>query len=112
MKLNTKEKDYMGPMAYNNELALFILQNGKLASNELPLEISKKEKTWCKNISILHVPSNKVSAYSCYCNIKTKQITIFNGFIQEPIEDDLSDIMWVYDSVKTKIGKFTDKKQK
>lgn len=110
MKLNIGEKDYMGPMAYNSQLADFISINGKLASKELPLELDKNEKIWCKDISILHIPSNKVSAYSCYCNFSTKQITIFNGFFQEPIEEDLSNIKWIYDSKKTKIGKFSDKK--
>jgi len=109
MKLNTDKKDYLGPMAYNNELADYIRKNGKLASEELPLELDKNERIWGKDIEILHIPSNKVNAYSCYCNLGTNKITIFNGFYQEPIEEDLKNIKWIYSSKKTKIGTYRDK---
>lgn len=111
MFLNIKEEDYLGPMAYNNKLAEYINKNGKLASEELPLIQDIKNPIWCKDINILHVPSNKVNLYSCYCDFETKKITIFNGFFQKEIEDPLENIKWVYSSEKTMIGRYSDEKQ-
>jgi len=98
--LNVSKDDPMGPLMYNDKIKSLILEKGILASERMPLEEDPKHSDgikWGKDITFLHIPSGKISAYSAYARIESSEITIFNGFVQQNANLDKKDIKWMYD---------------
>lgn len=51
---------------------------------------------WSKDLHVLHIPTGRVNAYSCYYELTRGSLTIFNGFYQEPLEHPLEEFKYIY----------------
>ncbi len=115
LKLNIERWNYLGLMAYNKDIKAFIEKNGKPLLKNYKWEMGKKFPNTSKHLTLLHIPSGKISTYKMYYwDIRNdkKGIVGFDGFGDSLISNPYEEFLWVYDddldynTIKTKSTSF------
>ncbi len=114
--LNIENWNYYGPMAYNEDVKKFIEENGKKIETNGFNEKDKdlKYPKFSKSMTLLHVPSGKISSYDSYVEYEGEKLLIFDGFAFPTVDYNQDEILFIFsedinkDNIKTETTSFNN----